>query len=435
MSQHTNQRSERQTATPTRRSFLRTSTTVAAGGLGAQAIAPAAYAGEDNTLRVGLIGCGGRGTGAAVQALKADKQTQLVAMGDVFEDKLLDSLSRLNKSNVGKQVQVDAEKQFVGFDAYQKVIDATDVVLIATPPHFRPMHVREAANKGRNIFAEKPAAVDAPGIRSFLETGKIVDKKGISLVSGLCWRYEKKMQQTIDEIHQGRIGQVVAMETSRYLGDVGKVPHSNKDWTPMEHHLRNWYYYTWLSGDGIVEQFVHELDKMAWVLGDVYPERCYSTGGRIVRTSEDYGHIYDHFNAVFEYESGVKLFAGHRQTRKCDSVRLDLAMGTQGKARLMDYRIWGEFPWRLNRNRTNMYQREHDAFFGAIRNNEPINNTEYMAKSTMMAIMARESAYCGKNLTWKEIMSSKRKYAPEKYAWDAEPPKAKVADPAEREFV
>lgn len=417
---------------PTRRTIVKGSAALSAAaltGLGARA-----FAGEDNSLRIGLVGCGGRGSGAARQALNAHSQNKLVAMGDAFEHRLESSHEGLKRTDIGDRVEVDDDHKFVGFDAYKKVIEASDVVLLATPPHFRPMHIEEAVKAGRHVFAEKPVAVDATGARKCLEMTKLAEEKGLSLVSGLCWRYERNTQQLMERLHNGAVGDIQSLHTTRFGGGVW-VRQREEDDTDMRYQMRNWYYFTWLSGDFNVEQFVHELDRLAWAIGDRYPESCISTGGRLVRTDEHHGHIYDHFATEYRYEGGLRLFATCRHWRGSDNQFDVSVVGTKGRAELNSFTITGENAWRAEGGRSDMYQREHNALFDAIRLGEPINNGEYMTKSTMMAIMARESAYTGKELTWEQAMESKQSLKPERYAWDAAPPAAEVAIPGQTEFV
>lgn len=412
----------------TRRHFLKTTVaTVGAGGL-ASLLAPAAvHASEDSILKIGLIGCGGRGSGAAVQALTADENTRLVAVADAFADQAERSLTAIRRSK-DAQVDVPPERVFVGFDAYKKVIDSdVDIVLLACTPHFRPIHLRAAIEAGKHVFAEKPVAVDPTGVRSVLETTQLAHQKGLCIVSGLCWRYETNTIEMMRRLHDGAIGNITSLDTTRYGGGVW-VRERKPGMTDMQYQMRNWYYFTWLSGDFITEQFVHELDRMAWVMGNVYPDSCLATGGRQTYGPEK-GHTYDHFAAQYVYPNGTKLFATTRHQKGCDGRFTVEAVGTKGHCDLQKFEITGENPWQSGQRRTVMHQLEHDAFFAALRKGEVINNGEYMARSTMMAIIARMSAYTGKALTWKEAMESPLKLAPAEYAWDAAPPPAKVAIP------
>ena len=401
-----------------RRDFLKTGAAVTAG-VAASGLSAGAFAASSDTLRVGLIGCGGRGTGAAAQALSADPNTKLVAMGDAFGDQIERSLKNLAGNEVAPRVQVPKENRFTGFDAYQKVIDNVDVVLLTTPPHFRPQQLAAAVDAGKHCFVEKPVAVDAAGVRSILETCEVAKKKNLSIVSGLCWRYHYGMRETFDQILNGGIGDVVALQCSYNTRGLWQKPRQ-PNWSDMEWQLRNWLYFTWLSGDFITEQHIHSLDKVAWAMGDVPPIRCSGTGGRQTRTGHEYGHVFDHFAICYEYANGVKAFSRCRQQDGCDVDVSDHVVGTKGKADVFKHRTLahnGETMWRFKGKKGNMYQIEHDEFFASIRSGNPINNGEYMSRSTMLAIMGRMAAYTGKTITWDDAMASKEQLKPEKYDW------------------
>ncbi len=424
-----------------RRAFLKSSTAAAVGGALAAnlPISRGAHAGGSDVIRIGLVGCGGRGSSAAVQALQADPHTKLVAMADAFEGRLRLSLNSMKQqSDVAERIQVDRNHQFVGFDGYKQVIASdVDVVLLATPPHFRPMHLKACIEAGKHVFAEKPVAVDAPGIRSVLESTDLAKQKDLFIVSGLNSRYSHRMLELIRHIHDGAIGEIVALHTVRYAGGVWVRPRKPGT-SEMEYQMRNWYYFTWLSGDFNVEQFVHQYDQVAWAMQDEYPLHCYSTGGRQARTDPEYGHIYDHFSSVFEYAGGPRAFTTTRHQPGCSNETRVMVMGTKGTAEWSrrSATITGENPWRAPRvSEKDSHQLEHDAFFAALRAGRIINNGSYMAKSTMMAIIARMSAYTGKSLTWDQAMSSTEQLSPSRYAWDADPPQAIVAIPGVTKFV
>ena len=421
-----------------RRSFLEKSAATAVGAsLTLEASAAfGVHTSTDHTIRIGLVGCGGRGSGAAVNALRADPQTRLVAMADVFADRIEGSLNNLKKTNVAQRVDVPPERRFVGFNAYAELLQAdVDLVLLATPPHFRPQHLRACVDAGKHVFAEKPVAVDGPGVRRVLEATEAARSKNLMLVSGLCWRYETGMQQMVDRIHQGGVGRIVSLESVRYHPGVGKLAKRRPEWTDMEYQLRNWYYFTWLSGDFVVEQFVHELDKQAWVMGNTYPTRCTATGGRQTRIEPWYGNIYDHFAGVFEYDNGVRYYATTRHQQGCSNPFHDLVLGTDGQANLMKYRIEGKHAWRGPRSRTNMHQLEHDRMFEAFRRGEVINNGTYMAYSTLMGILLRQSAYTGQTITWQQMLNSTEDLSPPRYAWDVPLPDPPVPMPGTTPFV
>ncbi len=406
--------------TSSRRELLRTGAAVAAGA----ALAPHSSAGKtlraggDEMLRVGLVGCGGRGTGAAANALHADPNTKLVALADAFIEPLEACLGSLKaKKDIGDRVEVDEDHRFVGFDGYKGLIESCDVVLLATSPHFRPMHVEAAVEAGKHLFVEKPVATCPAGLRRIRAASAKAKEKGLSLVSGLCYRYQFGKQETVERIHDGALGEITAMQTTYNTGGLwhrGRKP----EWSEMEYQMRNWLYFAWLSGDHIAEQHIHSLDKIAWVKGS-YPVKATASGGRSQRTEEMYGNIYDHFNTVFEWEDGVKGFSSCRQWRGAASDVSDYIFGTRGTANVQAHRIEaGAWKWRYRgEGPDNMYQNEHDAFFASIRKGEPIHDGDYMCDSTMMAIMARMSAYTGQTVTAQQVAESKLDLSPASYEW------------------
>ncbi len=410
------------------RQFLKASA-AAATTLGATAARPQTSPGD--TLRIGLIGCGGRGTGAAAQALAADSSVKLVAMGDIFPERLQGSLATLKKqATIATKLDVPEKHQFVGFDAYEKVIATSDVVLLATPPHFRPMHIEAAVAAGKHIFAEKPIAVDAPGVRAVLAACETAGKKGLAVVSGLATRYSNGHREMIKRLHDGAVGQIRAIQVNDFRGPIWVKPRQ-PNWTDMQYHMHNWYYFTWLSGDFNVEQHVHLLDLCSWIMRDEYPVRAYGTGGRQVRTGPDYGNIYDHHSVTYEYADGARLFATCRQMAGCMSEITTRVMGTRGIAGLSqrNLEIQGSEPWLYRGERNVAQQTEHDELFGSIRKGKPINNGDYMSKSTLMAIMGRMATYTGQAVTWEQAFQSREKLAPSGYTWDAKPPESSVAIP------
>ena len=416
---------------PSRRAFLAASA--------AASVAPSVFAAGDDLIKVGLIGCGGRGTGAAAEALQADKNVKLVAMADAFEDRLLDSLATLSKKpEVAAKIDVKPENRFVGFDAYKEVIARCDVVLLTTPPGFRPLHLRAAVEAGRHVFAEKPCAVDAPGVRHVLESCELARKKNLSVVSGLCLRYDYGFRETVKRIHGGDIGPVVTLFANDYRTGRWTKPRQ-PNWTDMTYQMRNWYNFTWLSGDFNVEQHVHFLDVCAWVMRDEYPVKAVGMGGRSVYTGADAGNIYDHFGVVYEYKNGTRLVSNCRQQPRCKSDLSTVVLGSAGRARLGDSpnglsittdKEW-TYPWPGN----HMYQTEHDELFAGIRAGKPLNNGEYMAKSTLLAVMGRMAAYTGQQVTWDMAMNSKDDLTPPAYDWNVKLPDPPVAVPGVTKFV
>ena len=394
---------------PSRRDVVR-----GAAALGAAMAIPSfVHAAGNDTLKVGLIGCGGRGTGAANNALNADPNLKIIALGDMFPDKLETSLLGLHQSQHKDRVEVSKEHQFTGWDAYKGVIELCDVVLLATPPHFRPMHLKAVIDAGKHVFCEKPVATDAPGLRSVIETAAKAKEKKLSLVSGLCYRYDDAKIETVKRIHDGGVGDIINLNVN-YLTN-GLWSNARKpEWSDMEWQLRNWLYFTWLSGDLITEQHIHSLDKMMWVMKDETPAFAVGNGGRACRTEAAYGNVYDHFNTIYEWKSGLRAFAAARQWDGADSDVSDWVFGTEGRANIQNHEITGKNPWKRKEGK-NMYDLEHVALFKSIRDNAPINNGDYMVKATGMALMGRMAAYTGKTITWEQALNSEENLAPAKY--------------------
>ena len=420
----------------TRREFgLRTAATVATAATASLNLPLNAHAAGSDLLRVGLVGCGGRGTGAAEQALTADPNVKLVAMADAFDDRLQGSLSTLLSSSVGSRVDVPKDRQYIGFDAYKNVIDQVDVVLLTTTPHFRPVHTAYAVDKGVHMFIEKPVAIDSPGLRSFLESVDKAKGKNLSMVSGLCWRYHQPRRDTMERVKDGQIGSIVAVETTYDSGGVWE-PKVTRDQvgSDMEYQMRNWYYHTWLCGDHIVEQAVHGLDTMGWALGDEPPIKCWGSGGRQVRTDVKYGDAYDHFSIVYEYPNNVRGYHNCRHWRDTANRVNDYILGSNGYCDVFGHKISGAKPWRYRGPNTDMYQVEHNELFASIRSGKPLNNGAYAASSTLLAIMGRMAAYTGEVITWDAAMNSKESLGPKTYAW-GELPKPQVPKPGVTKFV
>ena len=399
----------------TRRDFLTTS--AIAGGL---AFAPSLYAAQNTALRIGLIGCGGRGTAAAKNALKADSNVKLVAMGDVFEDQLKSSLGQLQRNKeIASKIDVKPDMCFTGFDAYKKVIDASDVVLLTTPPHFRPMQLKAAVEAGKHVFAEKPLAVDAPGVRSVIETVAKAKEKKLGLLVGYCYRWDFAKRETVKRIHDGAIGDVSMIHVNYLTGELWDRS-IKKPYDTMEYQMRMWYYYTWLSGDHIVEQHCHNHDKAAWVLKGEYPISAYGAGGRQKRTDPKFGNIFDHHTVVYDYKSGAKVISMCRQMSGPGIYNevTDHVYGSKGRAELMKHVIVnGGKTWEFDGPGSDMYDQEPIEFFAGLRAGEPINNGEEGAKSTMMSIMGRMATYTGLKVTWDMAMKSKEDLSPPSYDW------------------
>ena len=428
----------------TRREFIKTSAIIGTA-LAAPAILSGNVFAQENagTLRVGLIGCGGRGTGAASQAFKADKNVVLAAMGDAFAEQIQSSLAALKKEGADKgyadRIKVTPEKCFAGLDAYQKVIDCgVDVVLLTAPPGFRPVHLKAAVEAGKHVFCEKPMATDAPGVRSVLESTKVAKAKKLALVAGFCWRYDIPRREFYKRIHEGAIGEIRSIYATYYAGRVKPMPPASersKDMGDLEWQLRNWYNFGWLSGDGYVEQACHSVDKVAWAMKDASPIKAVAVGGR--QTANNDGNIYDHMFVVYEFPNDVRGFLGQRQVSNCYSENSDYLMGSDGvgKSGWQDPVIRGKQTWRYRGEKTDMYQVEHNELFASIRKGEPINDGEWMAHSTMMGLMGRMAAYTGQEITWEDACNSKEQLVPEKLDWKMNLPIAPMAVPGFTKLV
>ncbi|MEC8824620.1 MAG: Gfo/Idh/MocA family oxidoreductase [Verrucomicrobiota bacterium] len=403
-----------------RRHFIRT----AAGATAASAALAGQARGEgvpsDKKLKVGFVGTGGRGTGAAAQALSADDNIELYAMADVFQEKIDKSLATLQKNgDLADKFNVPTKRQFVGLDGYKRVVDSdVDVVILTTTPGFRPLHFRAAVEAGKHVFAEKPMAVDAAGIRHSYDTLKMAEGKPLSIVAGFCWRYSPSRVEAYRQVmEEGMIGDVTSVYATYYSGH--SKPHLNPSlrtdgMTDIEWQIRNWYNYTWLGGGGLVEQAVHSVDKIGWVMGDTNPIRCRATGG-LSSPQVGTGNIFDHYHIAYEYPNNVWCHLASRKTPGCLNENADFVRGTKGTliiGRGSDPYIEdndGKIIWRYRKPRTgeaNMYQVEHDELFASIRSGNHINDGDRMLHSSMMAIMGRMSAHTGKEITWEDAMAA-----------------------------
>jgi len=412
----------------TRRQFLQTSAvlgTVAASGVTSMfSASPRVHAAENNQLKVGLIGCGGRGGGAAMQALAADKNAVLVAVGDAFRKKAEDAVEVFKGGDFSDRVKVTPENIYDGLECYKGVIAASDVVLLCEPTHFRPISLRAAIEAGKHVFCEKPVAVDAPGIKSVLETTRLAKEKGLNIVSGLCWRYHPSVVDIMSRVIDGQIGRIINIDELYLTGRLWKRAREEGD-TEMKFQVRNWYNFTWLSGDFNIEQHIHSLDKAVWANGDQPPVSAVGVGGRMVRVAQpDYGDIYDLFAIKYEFANGVTCHAYCRQIDKCYSNTDDYMYGTKGKATVLAGTIEGEKNYTVPKGSHDMYTLEHIALFNAIRSGgkKYINNGEYMSHSTMMGIMGRMAAYTGQFVKYEDAIDDTTTLAPDGYTWESIPP-------------
>ncbi|HJN11148.1 MAG TPA: Gfo/Idh/MocA family oxidoreductase [Pirellulaceae bacterium] len=442
-----NQNDNDKNTSTSRRGFIKST---AAAAVGASLVTNAQVAGavdssNSETIKVGLVGCGGRGRGSAVQALKADPNTRLVALADVFPDQIYRAVELFKRvDDVADRVEVPRDRFFSGFDAYQKMIDSdvdVDVVLLATPPHFRPYQLEACIKAGKHVFAEKPVAVDAAGIQKVIAACDEAKKKDLAVVSGLCWRYHSFARAAIEKVHDGAIGRIVSTQSVYNASRPGKEwPMKREDsWGDMEWQLRNWYWFTWLSGDHIVEQAIHSMDKIAWAMHDEPPVSAVSLGGLQARHDTPLGTIFDHHAVVYEHANGVKHFHSCRQQPGCKNDVSTHIIGTDGvceveKAIIRDHD--GETVWRYRGEKGRpMHQVEQDELFASIRAGKPINNGDYMSKSTMLAILGRMASYTGQKVTWEQAMNSKEDFTPASYAWDVKLEVPPIAVPGVTPFV
>ena len=409
-----------------RRSFLKTSS-IASGALltAAPQMSSAFYASAADEIKVALIGCGGRGTGAAFQALSVKENVTLVAMADAFKDrvdKCYTSLMSDKNPKVKARVKVAEENKFVGFEGYKKAIALADVVILTTPPGFRPIHFEEAVAQGKHIFMEKPVATDAPGIRRVLKAAEESKKKNLKVVVGLQRHYQKSYLETYDRvINQKMIGDIVSARC--YWNNDGVwVVKREKEMTEMEYQMRNWYYFVWLCGDHICEQHIHNIDVINWFKGG-HPTEAIGMGGREVRKGNEYGEIFDHHYVEFQYGDGMILNSQCRHQPGTVSNVSEHLVGTKGRAtegKIMD--IAGNSLWRhRDADDKNPYQVEHDVLFDCIVNNKPINDAENGAMATMTSILGRMATYSGQKVKWEDALNSNVNLMPDKFDWNALP--------------
>jgi len=416
-----------------RRDFVKTGAVVSTAAMLSRT--GGVFAAGSDKLRVGVIGCGGRGTGAAMDCVRSSANVEIVAMGDLFGDRLDSSLARLSRE-VDDKVSVTKETSFTGFDAYEKVIACDiDMVILAPPPHFRPMHLKAAIEAGKHVFMEKPVAVDPVGIRSIIASSELAKEKGLAIVAGTQRRHQNHYRQILKRIHDGAIGEIVAGQCYWNTGGLW-VKKKQPDWSEMEWQCRNWLYFTWLSGDHIVEQHVHNLDVINWAIGS-HPVQCMGMGGREVRTAPEYGNIFDHFAVEFEYENGVRVLSMCRQTPGCTNRVSENVVGTKGSAYTDggDGFIEGQNAYKFDGEDVSPYEQEHTDLIESIRAGEPLNEGRRVAESTLTAIMGRMSAYTGRALKWDWAMNaSTLDLSPEKYEM-CDLPVRPIAVPGKTELV
>lgn len=409
-------------STSTRRRFVQA--TGGAAAAGAAIGFPSVTLGQvpDKKLKIGVVGTGGRGGGAMMNAMNADDNVELWSLGDLYVEEAEKKLEMVRGyGSVRDKVAEDIDgRVFGGLDAFEKVMDSgIDVVLLTTPPAFRPQHFKAAIDRGLHAFVEKPCATDIAGVHDFLETAKLAKEKDLSVLCGFCYRYSEHGRPLFERIHDGAIGDVVSIHSTYYASPVKAMPDPSSRPDGMgdtEWQVKNWYNFTWLGGDGIVEQGCHNVDRIAWAFQDATPLAAYGSGGRMLPNNE--GNIYDHFGITFEYENDVKAHVEWRQFQNPSyQFTGDTIVGTKGIAKFgtSSAEITGENAWRWRKPRTpkNMYDLEHEEFFAAIRSGERKDDASWIAHSTTMAILGRESCYTGKRLTWEDVENSEEKLVPD----------------------
>ncbi|HUU27088.1 MAG TPA: Gfo/Idh/MocA family oxidoreductase [archaeon] len=413
-------KSRKATSGQTRREFLKTGAAAAATALAGFSVVRNAWGQNADPIRIGLVGCGGRGTGAAENCLKGAPNIHLVALADLYREHLEKCRKDLGDPNREggplKGFEVTDDRCFVGFDSYKQLIGSgVDLVLLATPPAFRPIHFAACVQAGKHVFAEKPVAVDPTGVRQFIETGELAKKKGLAVLAGTQRRHDPAFIETVKRIADGQIGGITAGRCYYNTGFLWKYERE-PGWSDMEWQTRNWYYFTWLSGDHIVEQHIHDLDNVNWILG--LPERGLGVGGRTVRTAPVYGNIYDHFAIDYEYSGGIHVMSMCRQWADTDrKVGVEI-VGTKGTAVMeqdgQQY-ITGQNKWRYTGPKVYSHQQEQTDLIESIRSGNPVNDARRIAESTLTAILGRESAYTGSVIEWEQVMASKQDLVPKSF--------------------
>ncbi len=421
-------RSPSSSSSPSRRQFLQQSTVLAAAAAPTLGLMRSAHAAGDDVIRIGMVGCGGRCTGAAANAMQADPGVRLVAMSDLFADRVEGKRQGLKKGRYSEQVQVDDDHCFAGLDGYKKVIDSVDVVLIACAAKFHPMYLKAGIEAGKHVFVEKPHGIDPLGIKVVREAAELAKQKNLGILSGLQSRFHPAIRETIQRVLDGQIGEVVSFEENFVRGPYGNTgrPAGVRE---LEIQYGNQYRFSWLCGDDVPQSLVHNMDRATWALGETPPVKCHGFGGR--SSSENLlGDVFDHNAVVYHYANGVRGYAFCRTTRGCYNENSSNILGTKGIAYPVHGRISGENEWKFSGQNESPYDAEHREFFKSIRAGTPLNCGDYMARSTLVTIMGQLSCYSGREVTWDQVNKSEYFISPkpEECTWDMEPPTAPDAD-------
>ena len=390
----------------TRRQFLKSSSAVATVAVGALSAERFVHANGSDTLRVGMIGAGGRNTGAGAQALKADPGARLVAICDIFLDRVHSARAAI-QHECGRQVQVPDDHCLTGFDSYKEVIDLSDVVCIANGAKFHPLHALAAVRAGKHVFVEKPHGIDPYTVKRMRQACELAKEKKLSIVSGLHSRYHPGYAETVRRIHDGAIGEIVSIEENFLRSPYG-ITERKPGLTELEWQCSTQYHFRWLSGDDVPQSLVHNMDRARWAMKNAVPVRCHGLGGRSSMTDPVYGDVFDHHSVVYEFPDGIRVYAFCRTTTGCYDESSSLISGTKGRANILACRISGETNWRWKApandpHQTDPYQIEHDRLFAAIRSGNPLNNGDYMVDSTMTTVMGQLSCYSGREVTWEQV--------------------------------
>lgn len=406
---------------------------IAAGASIMPDLTRSAWAAGDETIKVALVGCGSRGTGAAAQSLQTAGPIKLWAVADLFADRIESSLGALARAEpaaydrqahegLAGQVDVPPERRFVGFDAYRKAIDSgVDLVILASPPHFRPAHFAYAVERGKHVFMEKPLAVDSPGIRQILAANEEAKRRDLKVVVGLMYRHHRGLKETISRLQEGAIGRLGLMRCYWNTGQLRDTPARRPEVSEMEYQLRNPYHFLWLSGDYFVDALMHYLDVCLWLKGE-HPASAQGQGGRQTQSPMQHGDTFDHHAVEFAFADGTSMFAMTRQIAGCWNSTTALVTGVDGSADVCRTRIEGPKAWRFSGPSPNPYQAEHDLLVDAIRRSRSHNEVDYAAMSTMTAILGRMASYSGQMINWDDAVQSPIRLAPGEYAFDAAPP-------------
>jgi predicted dehydrogenase len=406
-----------------RRKFLQSSALLASAAIPVLSVAKSAHAAGSDTIKIGMVGCGGRCAGAALDAMTADGATRLVAMSDLFADRIQNKRQALAASKPA-QVAVDDDHCFVGLDGYRHVIDSVDVVLIACAAKFHPMYLKAGIEAGKHVFVEKPHAIDPAGIQMVAAACKLAREKNLGVLSGLQSRFHPPIRETIERVRDGQIGEIVSIEENFIRGPYGNTKRP-ANWRELEVQYGNQYRFSWLCGDDVTQSLVHNLDRATWALNETPPVDCHGFGGRS-GVQDLLGDVFDHNSVVYRYANGVRLYAFCRTTPGCYDEGSSIIMGSEGIAYPLRGRITGKNEWQFSGESESPYVAEHRAFFQSIRAGQPLNCGDYMARSTLVAVMGQLSCYSGRELTWEQVSKSDYQILPKPEActWDMDPPTA-----------